>query len=77
LAYFYDGACTKLRINHYFAKSEEELLSKNQRGWPDGDMKQDEQQMIFAASVECNKVYDPIMDKYIAPLKEQLGERGF
>jgi hypothetical protein len=72
-SYFYDSVCAKLRINHYFAKSEEELVSKNQRGWPDRDLQRDDDTEIFEASVNCNKVFDPIMDRYIAPLKERLG----
>ncbi len=74
-SYFYDSACEKIRINHYFSKSEEELVSKNQRGWPDRDLYREDSKEIHEASVECNKVYDPIMDRYIEALKERMKGR--
>jgi len=67
--FFYDSRCEKLRINHYFSKSEEELLSKNQRGWPDGDLQRDDSKELYEAKVNCNKVYDPIMERYIEGVK--------
>lgn len=71
-SYFYDSTCSKLRINHYFSKSEEELVSKNLRGWPDHDLQRDNEKEIYEASVNCVKVYDPLMDKYIDELKQNM-----
>lgn len=71
-SYFYDSACEKLRINHYFSKSEEELISKNKRGWPDRDLYREDEKEIREASVYCNEVYDPIMDRYIDAVKERM-----
>jgi len=71
-SYFYDSKCELVRVNHYFSKSEEELVAKNRRGWPDRDLQRDDDNEIFEASVNCNKVYDPIMQRYVAPLKERM-----
>lgn len=70
--YFYDGHCDILRINHYFSKSEAQILAKNKRGWPVGDLKRDDATELFEASVNCNKVYDPIMLRYVEAVKERM-----
>ncbi len=72
--YFYDGQCKKLRINHYFSKSEEEIIAKNRRGWPVGDLVRDDAKEVYEASVNCNKVYDPILLPYAKEVKKRLGE---
>jgi len=36
-AYFYDSGCELLQINHYYSKSEEELILKKRRGWAAGN----------------------------------------
>lgn len=68
---FYDAACKKLRLNHYRSKSEEEFLEKNRRGWPDRDL-QLKENALYEANVECSKVYDPIMNRYIDELKKRV-----
>lgn len=70
-AAFFDSSCTKLRINHYRIKSEEEFWEKNRRGWPDRDL-QLEKNELREANVDCSKVYDPIMNRYIDELKRRL-----
>ncbi len=72
-SYFYDSMCKKIRINHYFSKSEEELVSKNKRGWPDRDLYRPDEKELYEAGVMCNKVYDPIMDKFVDEVKKRLG----
>jgi len=76
-SYFHDGRCEKLRINHYFSKSEEELKKKHQRGWPDQahvPLKEGKSKMWFKeATIDCNAIYDPIMEKYIPEIKRRLG----
>ena len=74
--YFYDGHCERLRINHYFSKSEEQLLSKNKRGWPVGDLKRDDDTELYEASVNCNKIHDPIMLRYVDAVKNKIEERN-
>lgn len=75
-SYFYDSTCKKLRINHYFCKSEEEFMQKLQRGWPDRVHEElakarIDKEMNFAVGA-CNEIYDPIMQKYIPELKKRL-----
>lgn len=71
-SYFYDSMCKKIRINHYFSKSEQELVSKNKRGWPDKDLYREDSKELYEAGVNCNKVYDPIMDRYVDEIKAKL-----
>ena len=70
--YFFDGQCKKLRINHYFSKSEEQVVEKNRRGWPVGDLVRDDEKELYEASVNCNKVYDPIMLRYADAVKSKI-----
>ncbi len=75
-SYFYDSMCKKLRINHYFCKSEEEFIEKLKRGWPDRVHEElaknrIDKEMNFAMNT-CNEIYDPIMEKYIPELKIRL-----
>ncbi len=72
--YFYDGHCDLLRINHYFSKSEAQVIEKNRRGWPVGDLKRDDKKELYEASVNCNKVYDPIMLRYVDEVTKSLKE---
>lgn len=73
--YFYDGMCKKLRINHYFSKSEEQVIEKNRRGWPVGDLHRDDEKELYEASVNCNKVYDPIMLRYVDAVRKAMGDK--
>lgn len=70
--YFYDNHCDILRINHYFSKSEAQIIEKNRRGWPVGDLKRDDATEVYEASVNCNKVEDPIMLRYVDELKRRM-----
>jgi hypothetical protein len=70
-SFFCDASCQKLRLNHYWIKSEEEFLEKNRRGWPDMDF-QLKQAELHEAVVDCSKVYDPIMNRYIDELKKRV-----
>jgi hypothetical protein len=70
-AFFFDASYGKLRINHYQSKSCEELIEKNHRGWPDGTPQLDED-FLYRFSVQCSKVYDPIMNRYIDELKKRI-----
>lgn len=75
-SYFYDGMCKKLRINHYFCKSETEFMEKLKRGWPDRVHEElakarINKEMDYAMNT-CNEIYDPIMEKYISELKKRL-----
>lgn len=77
---FFDGRCEKLRLNHYFTRSEEELYYKTcQRGYgyendikvsPDGGYKR------FLNKLENYDkfavIYDPAIARFIAPLRERL-----
>lgn len=72
--YFYDGQCKKLRINHYFSKSEEQMIEKNRRGWPVGDLVRDDDKELYEASVNANKIYDPILLRYADAVKKAMEE---
>ncbi|MBE5948040.1 MAG: hypothetical protein E7261_03315 [Lachnospiraceae bacterium] len=80
-AYFYDSKCELLRINHYRSKSEEELLEKLERGTPDRVYKEPDEMAIakslHIATVEHNKVYDPIMEPYVDELKKRLANPDY
>jgi hypothetical protein len=69
--YFYDSQCTKIRINHYFSKSEDEFRNKiEKRGWPDGEHDRNVENEMYEATVNCNKVYDDVMKKYVDKVKK-------
>lgn len=74
-SFFYDSMCKKLRINHYFCKSENEYMEKIKRGWPDRvhsyTQRRLDQEMNWVTNT-CNEIYDPIMEKYIPELKKRL-----
>ena len=67
--YFYDASYSRLRINHYYSKSEEDFLGKIKRGWPDQPHREIEisdpvmKKRFEEAKHECNEVYDDIMLK--------------
>jgi hypothetical protein len=68
---FYDGSCSKLRINHYRIRSDAEWYEKNRRGWPDRDLQMKKNE-LYEANVDCSRVYDPIMNRYIDELKKRV-----
>ena len=70
--YFYDSRCDLLRINHYFSKSEAQVIEKNRRGWPVGDLKRDDDTELFEASVNCNKIEDPILVRYADKVRARM-----
>ena len=71
-SYFYDGQCQRIRINHYFSKSEEQLVAKNRRGWPVGDLHRDDTKELAEATGPCNQIYDPILTRYVPAVREAL-----
>lgn len=79
-ACFYDSICSRIRINHYYMKSKEEYIKKCLRGWPDAAdsrlPEEEAKQRMSEYIDECNKVYDPIMEKYISKLKKRIQEKN-
>lgn len=74
-AFFYDGRCEILRINHYYTRSEEDLYYKmNKRRWPDAPKEVQDEWVKFYPKrlIECNDVEDHIMDRFIEPLKVRM-----
>lgn len=70
-AFFYDGMCRKLRINHYFTKSASEFAAKRLRGRADVEFEYT-QKMIeqeLEKMKECNEVRDDIMNKWVRKLQ--------
>lgn len=73
--WFHDSICNKLRINHYFSKSTEELLQRISKGKADSNVvytKEMIERSLEQAEVECNKVYDFIMEKYVDELEKRV-----
>lgn len=62
----------RIRINHYFTKSEEEYLTKVKRGDATGN---DHLTMKHFHSQDKNDIEDTTMDKYIPIIKENLEKR--
>lgn len=76
-AFFYDGMCKKIRINHYYSKSEEELSQRLKKGKADQKKvftEKEIQDRIQAVRDSYNEVYDPVMEPYIDKIKERLGK---
>lgn len=64
--YFFDSLCKKIRINHYWSKSEEEFLEKCKRGWMDDHRKEKLIQIRKKEiNTEWNKVYDPVLKDFL------------
>ncbi len=78
-AFFYDGICRWLRINHYYSKSEEELQARLRRGkacWvKDPLTEQGIADRLETVRQHFNEVYDPIMERYIPQVKKLLEEK--
>ena len=82
-SFFFDSKYHKLCINHYYCKSEEDLLKKFIRGWTleriakkDISMSQ-ERMEAYTKKLEhikkaWNKNYDPIMKDFIPLVKKAL-----
>lgn len=72
-AFFFDGMCINLRINHYYSKSEEELIKRLKKGKAkENDNKLNEEQIskrLQAVRDNFNIEFDPIMNKYIKKVK--------
>lgn len=74
-AFFYDGHCDILRINHYYTRSEEELYFKMKiRGWPDvsDDVQKQYAKRFDNRLIECNDIEDHIMERFIVPLRNRI-----
>ncbi len=75
---FYEGACKKIRINHYRSKAEEELINKLRRGWPDKEHSEPSERKIReeveSANTSYNAVEDFIMKRYVDDVKRRVEE---
>lgn len=74
-AFFYDSKCEKIRINHYYTRSEDEYKTKVfQRGWT--GMSEEAIRRVkdnFKTRLtECYDVEDYIMERFVAQLKERM-----
>lgn len=65
--FFPDGRCSLIRINHYRFKSEEEFISRIERGWidPNNESKQKGSYDLLTTQWKWNAIYDPIALPYI------------
>ncbi len=80
-AFFYDGMCSKLRLNHYSIKSKEEYFQRMKKGKADQIIAFTDEEIERRYNKELvalNSEFDPIMDKYIDELKMRVDsiERG-
>lgn len=76
-AYFYDSKCEKLRINHYYTRSEAEYREKVfKRGWTGltkeayERFKSDCEQKL----TECYDVEDYMMERFVERLKKRMNK---
>ena len=73
---FFESTCLKIRINHYYSKSEEELLEKLKRGWP--ERINEEIPSVLVNSIlkqytsNYNEVEDFIMERYVDEVKKRV-----
>lgn len=78
-AFFYDGRCNKIRINHYYMKSRSEYIEKVKRGWPivKFEERSDEwaDKMFNSIVSDCNKIEDSILVKYADEVKTRIESR--
>lgn len=76
-AFFYDGICCRLRINHYYSKSEAELAERLKKGKArQNDIKPSEEeiaQRICQVKENFNEVYDPAAWRYVDDVKRRMG----
>lgn len=76
--FFYESTCKKIRINHYHSKSEEELISKLHRGWPDQEHVELGEKRIRKEIEKDSKLYnateDFIMKRYVDDVKKRVEE---
>lgn len=77
-AYFRDGRCRKLRINHYVTKSEEEYIERKKRGRADACEAPPSEESIRKGLIqyqkEYNRQYDPILLKYADQVENMIKE---
>lgn len=85
---FFDGHFEKIRINHYWSRSEEELYQKIYRGSGCGpyhrDIKEEEKmtenlyerfkERLMRVRKYFNAEYDYIMEKYIEDVKTAISQ---
>ena len=78
-AFFFDSKCNKLRINHYFMKSEKEYFEKLKRGWPiwkHEELSKEQMEKMYRDRCDAgNKVYDDIMLRYSDKIKAAIDKR--
>ncbi|MDR0319714.1 MAG: hypothetical protein LBH81_03165 [Rickettsiales bacterium] len=76
MEYFGPIAGWGLRCNHYHCKSWEEYSKKAPRGAAYGGLERGRSKYTreFFDNCDHNDVCDPIMDKYIEPLKKRLAD---
>ncbi len=73
---FFDGMCSKLRVNHYHSKSEEELREKFKRGWPDQEhhdvVDAEVEKRIWQVRKNHNAVEDRILADYADEVRRMM-----
>ncbi|MDR1952230.1 MAG: glycosyltransferase family 92 protein [Elusimicrobiota bacterium] len=72
--YFSPISKKKICINHYYCKSWQEYDEKIKKGCADGNVL--ERNRSLFNYYDKNDVFDPIMDKYIEPVKKAIEERN-
>lgn len=78
-AFFRDGRCQWLRINHYQSKSEEEYIKRKEKGEVFNDEWTLSEELIKSRLSlfrgEFNEYYDPILVKYSSLVEEAIKKR--
>ena len=78
--FFYDSHCSKIRINHYYTKSEEEFIwRKCERGMNEEDRFMpitEAKRRLESYDTLLNEVYDPIREDLLIKLKVTMAEEN-
>lgn len=65
-----ENRINKIRINHYWTKSEQELREKVNRGYPSGNLNPDFENIM--KRIDYPQMKDEAIIKYIAKIKEEM-----
>lgn len=73
-AFFYDSQCNRLRINHYYMKSEKEYFEKVKRGWPIWKHSEIPDETIRQQFAKLCDVYNAVLDEILVPYGKRMRE---
>ncbi|MGN0346907.1 MAG: glycosyltransferase family 2 protein [Lachnospiraceae bacterium] len=72
--FFFDSQCRRLRINHYYMKSEKEYFEKVRRGWPIWKHKEIPDEDIQLMFRDLCDAYNAVSDDILVPYGKKMRE---